>query len=80
MTKGWKAGDETNVQPMSAPSRSSRLAQVESQVNYHRQRLALYLKLHGEAPCQRLTQLREAARSAEERLAEHAAKEAAGEA
>ena len=65
---------------MSGDGRSSRLAQVESQVNYHRQRLELYLKLHGDKPCQRLTQLNEAVSGAQDRLAEHAAKEAAGEA
>ena len=65
---------------MSASGRSSRLAQVESQVNYHRQRLALYVKLHTDKPCQRLTQLEEAVRGAEERLATHAkAEEAAAE-
>ena len=57
---------------MSASGRSSRLAQVESQVNYHRQRLQLYLRLHSDKPCQRLTQLEEAVRGAEERLATHA--------
>ena len=62
---------------MSADGRSSRLAQVESQVNYHRQRLELYVKLHGDKPCQRLTQLQEAVRGAKDRLAEHAAKEQA---
>jgi hypothetical protein len=62
---------------MSATGRSSRLAQVESQVNYHRQRLALYVKLHTDKPCQRLTQLEEAVRGAEERLAVHAKAEAA---
>ncbi len=62
---------------MSAPGRSSRLAQVESQVNYHRQRLALYVRLHTDKPCQRLTQLEEAVRGAEDRLASHAKAEAA---
>jgi hypothetical protein len=62
---------------MSASGRSSRLAQVESQVNYHRQRLALYLRLHTDKPCQRLTQLEEALRGAEERLATHAKAEEA---
>lgn len=62
---------------MSVSGRSSRLAQVESQVNYHRQRLALYVKLHTDKPCQRLTQLEEAVRGAEERLAVHAKAEAA---
>ena len=63
---------------MSASGRSSRLAQVESQVSYHRQRLELYVRLHGDKPCQRLTQLEEAARGAQERLARHSAGEAAG--
>ena len=62
---------------MSASGRSSRLAQVESQVSYHRQRLELYLRLHTDKPCQRLTQLEEAVRGAEERLATHAKAEAA---
>ena len=62
---------------MSASGRSSRLAQVESQVNYHRQRLALYLRLHTDKPCQRLTQLEEAVRGAEQRLATHAKAEQA---
>jgi hypothetical protein len=62
---------------MSESGRSSRLAQVESQVNYHRQRLALYLRLHTDKPCQRLTQLEEALRGAEERLATHARAEEA---
>ena len=62
---------------MSEPGRSSRLAQVESQVNYHRQRLELYVRLHSDKPCQRLTQLEEAVRGAEQRLATHAAAERA---
>lgn len=62
---------------MSASARSSRLAQVQSQVNYHRQRLELYVRLHSDKPCQRLTQLQEAVRGAEDRLAQHAAKQAA---
>jgi hypothetical protein len=62
---------------MSAPGRSSRLAQVESQVNYHRQRLELYVRLHTDKPCQRLTQLEEAVRGAEQRLATHAKAEQA---
>jgi hypothetical protein len=57
---------------MTAHGRSSRLAQVESQVNYHRQRLELYVRLHTDKPCQRLTQLEEAVRGAEQRLAQHA--------
>ena len=62
---------------MSASGRSSRLAQVESQVNYHRQRLELYVRLHSDKPCQRLTQLEEAVRGAEQRLATHAKAEQA---
>ncbi len=62
---------------MSTSARSSRLAQVESQVNYHRQRLKLYVRLHTDKPCQRLTQLEEAVRGAEERLTTHAKAEAA---
>ncbi|MBW3608381.1 MAG: hypothetical protein KY463_08500 [Actinobacteria bacterium] len=64
---------------MSASGRSSRLAQVESQVNYHRQRLELYVRLHTDNPCQRLTQLEEAVRGAEERLATYAKAEEAAE-
>ncbi|HEV2775689.1 MAG TPA: hypothetical protein VGV90_08880 [Solirubrobacteraceae bacterium] len=60
-----------------SPGRSSRLAQVESQVNYHRQRLELYVRLHTDKPCQRLTQLEEAVRGAEQRLAAHAKAKAA---
>ncbi|HEX4364882.1 MAG TPA: hypothetical protein VHZ75_10065 [Solirubrobacteraceae bacterium] len=62
---------------MSESGRSSRLAQVESQVNYHRQRLELYVRLHTDKPCQRLTQLQEAVTGAEDRLAQYAEKEAA---
>lgn len=62
---------------MSTSGRSSRLAQVESQVNYHRQRLALYVRLHSDKPCQRLTQLEEAVRGAEQRLATYAKAEQA---
>ena len=69
----------TRVEHMSASGRSSRLAQVESQVNYHRQRLELYVRLHTDKPCQRLTQLQEAVKGAEDRLAQYAAKEAAAE-
>ena len=56
---------------MSASRRSSRLAQVESQVNYHRQRLELYVRLHGDKPSARLTELEEAAHGAQERLARY---------
>jgi hypothetical protein len=62
---------------MSTSERSSRLAQVESQVNYHRQRLELYVRLHTDKPCQKLTQLEEAVRGAEARLATHAKAEQA---
>jgi hypothetical protein len=55
---------------MSGPGRADRLAQVESQVNYHRQRLELYVRLHTSKPCQRLTQLEEAVKGAEDRLAD----------
>ncbi|MDP2712387.1 MAG: hypothetical protein Q8O56_14330 [Solirubrobacteraceae bacterium] len=60
---------------MSGSGRSSRQAQVESQVNYHRQRLALYVKLHGDKPCQKLTQLEEAVSGAQKRLAKYSAEE-----
>lgn len=65
---------------MSGSGRSSRQAQVESQVNYHRQRLALYVKLHGDKPCQKLTQLEEAVSGAQQRLAKYSAEEEAAEA
>jgi hypothetical protein len=60
---------------MSDCGRADRLTQVESQVSYHRQRLALYERLHGSKPCQRLTQLQEAFVGAQDRLAQYAAAE-----
>jgi hypothetical protein len=64
---------------MSDSGRADRLAQVESQLNYHGQRLALYERLHGSKPCQRLTQLQEAVAGAENRLAQHAATDGTNE-
>jgi hypothetical protein len=58
---------------MSASQRADRLTQVESQLAYHRQRLALYVRLHGSQPCQRLTQLEEAYVDAQGRRARYAA-------
>jgi hypothetical protein len=49
--------------------RADRLAQVRSQVDYHRQRLVLYQRLHGSHPSARLTELEHAYDRARERLA-----------
>jgi hypothetical protein len=49
--------------------RADRLDQVSAQVDYHRQRLALYQRLHGTGPSARLTELERAYRMARERLA-----------
>ena len=38
--------------------RADRDAQVRAQVDYHRQRLLLYQRLHGSRPCARLTELK----------------------
>jgi hypothetical protein len=54
---------------MSAPERADRIAQVESQVSYHRQRLALYVRLHDSPSAPRLRELEDAYRAAQERLA-----------
>ena len=63
---------------MSTVERSDRLAQVESQLNYHRARLARHRRMHGDAPTPKHRQLEEAYRSAQLRLAR--ASEAADEA
>ena len=55
---------------MSTVERSDRLAQVESQLNYHRERLARHRRLHGDAPSPKHRQLEDAYRSAQLRLAE----------
>ena len=44
--------------------RADRLDQVSAQVDYHRQRLALYQRLHGTGPSARLTELENAYRKA----------------
>lgn len=54
---------------MSATERADRLAQVRSQVNYHRERLALYRRLHDPGSPQRLRDLEHAYVSARDRLA-----------
>lgn len=56
---------------MSAPERADRLEQVESQVSYHRQRLALYVRLHDTpSTSPRLRELEDAYRAAQDRLAQ----------
>jgi hypothetical protein len=50
-------------------NRADRMAQVQAQVAYHRQRLVLYQRLHGSSPSNRLTELEHAYSSACERLA-----------
>jgi hypothetical protein len=49
--------------------RADRRAQVQAQVDYHRQRLALYQRLHGSGPSARLAELEHAYTSARQRLA-----------
>jgi hypothetical protein len=53
----------------SADKRADRLAQVRSQVDYHRQRLVHYQRMHGSQPCIRLAELEDAYHSARDRLA-----------
>jgi hypothetical protein len=54
---------------MSSPDkRADRLAQVTAQVDYHRQRLLLYQRLHGTRPCVRLAELEHAYRRARDRM------------
>jgi hypothetical protein len=48
--------------------RADRLAQVTAQVDYHRQRLVLYQRLHGSQPSARLAELEHAYRIARDRL------------
>lgn len=63
---------------MSTIERSDRVAQVESQLNYHRERLARHRRVHGDAPSPKHRQLEDAYRAAQLRLAQ--ATEAPGEA
>ena len=49
--------------------RADRLTQVRAQVDYHRQRLVLYQRLHGSGPSARLAELEHAYSSARDRLA-----------
>jgi hypothetical protein len=49
--------------------RADRLTQVRAQVDYHRQRLVLYQRLHGSGPSARLAELEHAYVSARHRLA-----------
>jgi hypothetical protein len=53
----------------SLDKRADRLTQVRAQVDYHRQRLVLYQRLHGSSPCARLAELEHAYLSARDRLA-----------
>jgi hypothetical protein len=48
--------------------RADRLTQVTAQVDYHRQRLVLFRRLHGSGPSARLFELEQAYRSAQDRL------------
>jgi hypothetical protein len=52
----------------SLDKRADRLAQVTAQLDYHRQRLDLYRRLHGSVPCARLSELEHAYVSARNRL------------
>jgi hypothetical protein len=53
---------------MSIDGRADRVAQLESQVNYHRLRLGLYRRLHGSRPSGRLQELEKAYVTAQTRL------------
>ena len=64
----------------SLEKRADRLAQVRSQVNYHGHRLTLYRQLHGSRPCDRLSQLENAYRTACDRLADEEAPASGGSA
>jgi hypothetical protein len=50
--------------------RADRSDQVRAQVQYHGQRLALYQRLYGSRPCNRLSELERAYATARERLAD----------
>jgi hypothetical protein len=52
----------------SLDKRADRLTQVRAQLDYHRQRLVLYQRLHGSRPSARLAELEDAYRSARDRL------------
>ena len=52
----------------SLDKRADRLMQVRAQLDYHRQRLVLYRRLHGSSPCARLMELEHAYMSARDRL------------
>jgi hypothetical protein len=54
----------------SLDKRADRLAQVTAQVDYHRQRLVLYHRLHGSGPSARLAELEHAYLRARDRLAD----------
>ena len=55
--------------PMPPPDRrADRLAQVTAQVDYHRQRLLLFRRLHGSGPSMRHAELEQAYRGAQDRL------------
>jgi hypothetical protein len=52
--------------------RADRLAQITSQVDYHRRRLVLHQRLHGSHPSARLAELEHAYQAAQDRLSRHA--------
>ena len=54
------------------------MTQIRTQVDYHRQRLALHQRLHGSRPTSRLSELEDAYRLAQGRLAEAAGDMPAG--
>jgi hypothetical protein len=54
----------------SLEKRADRLTQVTAQVDYHRQRLLLYQRLHGSGPSARLAELEQAYLRARDRLAD----------
>jgi hypothetical protein len=58
--------------------RADRLDQVKAQVDYHRQRLVLYQRLHGSRPCARLAELEHAYVSARDRFAVASDRETVG--
>ena len=52
----------------SPQKRADRIAQVRTQVDYHRQRLALHQRLHGSHPSARLAELEKAYATAQKRM------------
>jgi hypothetical protein len=54
----------------SLDKRADRVAQIKAQLDYHRQRLELYRRLHGSRPCVRLAELEHAYSSARDRLSD----------